>query len=96
MRLAFRNPALQKLETEDDPAYSESVTERFRNRVNLIRSALDERDFRALKSLHLEKLKGNRSHQRSMRLNDQFRLILEYEGEAPNKTVVIVDIEDYH
>jgi len=96
MRLAFRNPALQKLEREDDPAYSESVTERYRSRVNLIRNALDERDFRALKSLHFEKLKGNRSHQYSMRLNDQFRLILEYEGEAPNKTVVIVDIQDYH
>jgi plasmid maintenance system killer protein len=31
-----------------------------------------------------------------MRLNDKYRLILEYEGKGPDKTVVIVEIEDYH
>jgi plasmid maintenance system killer protein len=29
-------------------------------------------------------------------LNDQWRLVVELHGEAPNKTVVIVSIEDYH
>jgi proteic killer suppression protein len=45
--------------------------------MQYIRAASDERDFYALKSLHYEKLHGKRSHQRSMRLNDQFRLILQ-------------------
>jgi plasmid maintenance system killer protein len=31
-----------------------------------------------------------------MPLNDQFRLILEYEGTGSDKIVVIVGIEDYH
>ncbi len=31
-----------------------------------------------------------------MRLNDKMRLVIELEGEAPNKTVVIVSVEDYH
>jgi len=31
-----------------------------------------------------------------MRLNDQFRLILEFEGSGAGKTVVVVGIEDYH
>lgn len=48
-----------------------------------------------MKSLHYEKLKGKRSHQRSMRLNDQFRLIVEIE-EANGRTVVVISIEDYH
>ena len=61
-----------------------------------IRSAEDERDFYGLKSLHYEKLKGSRSHQRSMRLNDQFRLIIELEQNAPENVVVVVAIEDYH
>jgi toxin HigB-1 len=64
--------------------------------MQVIRAALDERDFYALKSLRYEKLKGRRGHQHSMRLNDQFRLIVEYEGTGPDKTVVVVGIEDYH
>lgn len=60
-----------------------------------IRAAVDEREFYRMKSLHYEKLKGTRSHQRSMRLNDQFRLILEIEVRQ-NRTVVVISIEDYH
>ena len=31
-----------------------------------------------------------------MRLNDQWRLILEISGTSPNKIIEIVGIEDYH
>lgn len=48
------------------------------------------------KSLHFEKLKGNRTHQHSIRLNERWRLIIELEGEASHRTVVVVSIEDYH
>jgi proteic killer suppression protein len=96
MKLRFSTEALRLLEEKDDPALSESITERYRNRLNLIRCAPDERDFYALKSLHFEKLAGDRAHQRSMRLNQQWRLILEFEGDGTDKTVVIVGIEDYH
>jgi toxin HigB-1 len=41
-------------------------------------------------------LKGNRSSQHSMRLNKQWRLIVEFEGVAPNKLVAVISIEDYH
>jgi proteic killer suppression protein len=62
---------------------------------NACRSS-DERVFYNLKSLHFEKLKGDRSHQHSMRLNKQWRLIIEFEGIAPNKLVAVISIEDYH
>ena len=52
--------------------------------------------FYNLKSLHFEKLKGDRTHQHSMRLNKQWRLIIELEGVAPNKLVAVISIEDYH
>ena len=68
----------------------------FRKRMQAIRAAPDERVFYRMKSFHYEKLAGARSHQRSMRLNNQFRLIVEYEGKSPNKTVVVIAIEDYH
>jgi toxin HigB-1 len=62
----------------------------------IIRNAVDERDLRELKSAHFEKLVGDREGQYSMRLNDQWRLILEIEGKAPKKKVTIVEIADYH
>jgi len=64
--------------------------------MQFIRAAADERDFYAMKSLHFEKLKGARDHQRSVRLNDQWRLVLEFEGKGQTKVVVVKEIEDYH
>lgn len=61
-----------------------------------LRDAEDERDLYALKSLHFEKLKGARAHQRSLRLNDQFRLIVEIVPTGARNAVVVVSIEDYH
>lgn len=98
MEVRFRDEGLDKLETDPKATggFPQAVVTVFRKRMQLIRSALDERDFYQLKSLHFEKLKGTRAHQHSMRLNDQYRLILEFEGTAPNKVVVLISIEDYH
>lgn len=83
-------------ETRYTAGLAPAVVKAFRKRMQLIRAAVDERDFYGLKSLHFEKLKGRRSHQRSMRLNDQWRLILELEDSPRGATIVIVRIEDYH
>jgi toxin HigB-1 len=83
-----------------DPRYAGSwaaeIVRAYRKRLAIIRAAVDERDFYALKSLHFEKLKGARAHQHSMRINSQWRLIVEFRGTSPNKKVLIVAIEDYH
>lgn len=98
MEVEFAGDGLEQLEA--DPrftgGFAAAVTTAFRKRMQMIRSAPDERDFYALKALHFEKLKGKRNHQFSMRLNDQWRLILEFKGKSPNKKVVVVAIEDYH
>lgn len=98
MEVRFSYEGLEKLETDPKATggFSQAVVSIFRKRMQLIRSALDERDFYQLKSLHFEKLKGTRAHQHSMRLNDQYRLVLEFDGTAPNKVVVLISIEDYH
>ena len=41
-------------------------------------------------------LKGARAHQRSMRLNDQWRLILEIIPGRPKNRIRVCAIEDYH
>lgn len=76
--------------------FGPDVVKAFRRRMQFVRAAQDERDFYAMKSLHYEKLKGQRSHQRSMRLNDQFRLVIEREQNAIGTTVIIAGVEDYH
>jgi len=43
--VTFRDNRLEKLEKEDDPAFSEAVTVAFRKRIQVIRAAADERDF---------------------------------------------------
>ncbi len=94
----FKDEFLEKLErnTECDASFEPGVGKAFRKRMQMIRAAADERDFYALKSLHFEKLKGKREHQRSMALNDQWRLIVEIVEGNPNRTIWIVGIEDYH
>ena len=98
MKVRFDDPELDRLETDAgfDGRLAQGVVKAFRKRMQFIRAAPDERDYYAMKSLHFERLKGNRSDDHSMRLNDQWRLILRLEGEPPNKVAVIVGIEDYH
>jgi toxin HigB-1 len=76
--------------------YGEAVVKGYRKVVRFIRAAGDERDFRAMRSLNFENLKGNRCHQHSFRLNDQWRLIVEIKEGNPKNVIEVVDIEDYH
>ena len=98
MKLSFRNKDLDRLETDSrfDNGLGQAIVKAFRKRMQTIRAAQDERVFYALKSLHFEQLKGERRGQFSMRLNDQWRLVLEFDGVGTDKTVIVVSIEDYH
>jgi proteic killer suppression protein len=98
MDVAFTDDALERVET--DPSYSagfsDAIVKAYRRRMQQIRAATDERTFYAHRSLRFEKLEGDREGQYSMRLNDQWRLIVELRGEAPKKVVHVVEIVDYH
>ena len=98
MEVEFANDDLKRLET--DPAFNggfaQAIVNAYRKRMQFIRAAVDERAFYPMRSLRFEKLKGNRSHQCSMRLNDQWRLILEIKPSTPKNIIVVVAIEDYH
>jgi toxin HigB-1 len=98
MEVQFKSDILDALETDPkfNGGYSPEIVSVYRKRIHLIRNSRDERDFYALTSLHFEKLKGDRSHQYSMRLNKQWRLILEFDKETNPKTVIVIGIEDYH
>jgi|SRR5215467_2253681 len=98
MEVEFANDGLDRLETDRDftAGLSKEIVRGFRKAMQAIRAATDERDLYLLRGLRFKKLEGSRSHQRSMRINDQWRLILEIVGTAPNKKIRVVCIEDYH
>jgi proteic killer suppression protein len=98
MEVAFEDDRLDRLEVDRvyDAGFERAVVRCYRKLMQFIRAAPDERDFYALKSLHFEKLEGARSHERSMRINKQWRLIVELKGTSPNKRVLVKTIEDYH
>ncbi|GLS15686.1 type II toxin-antitoxin system RelE/ParE family toxin [Hydrogenophaga electricum] len=98
MLVEFDDKELDRLEVDANfnGGFSQDIVSAYRRRLQQIRAAPDERTFYALKSLHFEKLKGDREGQHSMRLNSQWRLIVEMRGEHPCKVVGIVEIVDYH
>ncbi len=98
MEVEFDDDDLDRLETDAQftAGFSQEIVRSYRRRMQQIRSAVDERDFFQLKSLRFEKLKGNREGQHSIRLNLQWRLILELRGAKPPKVVAIIEIVDYH
>jgi len=98
VEIRFKDQKLDRLETDGtyDAGYAREIVRSYRKCMQIIRQAPDERVFYNLKSLHFEKLKGDRAHQHSMRLNKQWRLIIELEGVAPNKLVAVISSEDYH
>lgn len=98
MDVEFTDPDLQRLETDLDcnAGHSDAIVRAYRKVLRFIRAAADERDFRAMRSLNFEKLQGNRSHQYSLRLNIQWRLIVEIKDGTPKNTIVVTGIEDYH
>lgn len=98
MEIDFKDEDLDRLETDlhFTAGFAQAIVRAFRKRLQSIRSATDERDLYALKGNRFEKLKGDRSHQHSLRLNDQMRLIVEIVSATPKNRILIISIEDYH
>ena len=99
MEVVFGNDDLDRLDIEGSftAGLSQVLVKAYRNKINIIRQANDERDLYAIKSLHFEKLEGKRRHQHSIRLNDQYRLIVELvKCDQKDKAVRIIEITDYH
>lgn len=99
VRVEFEDDDLRRLYTEAAyhvPKFGPDVTKAFRKRMAVLAAARDERDLYAMKSLHFEKLAGDRLGQRSIRLNRQWRLILRLETDEDGQIIVIIELVDYH
>ncbi|HZD57163.1 MAG TPA: type II toxin-antitoxin system RelE/ParE family toxin [Anaerolineales bacterium] len=98
MHFSFNKKRLEDLYYKEKGAhkYPPEVVNAFFHVMAIIEAAVDIRDFYNLKSLHFEKLKGDRREEHSMRLNKQYRLTMRLEKEETGTSLLILDIEDYH
>lgn len=98
MDVEFANNDLDRLEADPvfDMCLPPGVVKAYRKRLQGIRAAVDERDLFAIKSWRFKKLDGERYGEYQIRLNDQFRIILEIVQNDRGKTIRIVEVGDPH
>ena len=63
-----------------------------RRKLRMINNSIDINDLRIPPANQLKKLKGNLSNYYSIRVNDQYRIIFEWE----NGNAFLVELIDYH
>jgi len=98
MEIEFADESLALLETDDagETKLPVAVIRSARKKLVVLRAAPDDRTLHNWKGLHYEKLKGGRDGQRSIRLNNQFRMVFTLDSETDPKKVTILAVEDYH
>lgn len=99
MRFGFEDDDLSRLYSDATfhlPRLHPEVVRAYRKKVTLIAAVTSQLELRQHKALRLEKLRGSRAGQHSVRLNDQWRLILRFGKDKSGEFVVIVEIADYH
>ena len=99
MEVRYEDSRLALIETEQAAASTRlpiAVINSFRRKLAVLRAAPDERTLRNWKSLHYEKLSGDRDGQRSIRLNDQWRAVFTIDTDRQPNKLTLLAIEDYH
>ena len=67
-----------------------------RDKLTFIEAAPDERSLRNWKSLHYKKLEGDRDERRTIRINDQYRIVFTINNDCDPPVVTILEIGDTH
>lgn len=90
---SFRSKETEKIwNGEFSKKLPESIQRNARKKLRIIHNSISLDDLRIPPANNLEQLKGTRSKQHSIRINDQWRICFEWAGsDAEN-----VEIVDYH
>ena len=97
MEIEFQDSELERLAFEASYVIEPlALMKGYRKRINQIIQVPNRQALYAYKSLRLEKLIGRRKGKHSMRINNQYRLIIEFRQKNKHEKVVIINIEDYH
>ena len=99
MQVVFDDGNLEDIETANagTTKLPVAVIKSARKKLRVLRDAPNELTLRNWKSLHYEKLKGDKHGFKSIRLNKQYRMVLSVENDqSGNPVATIFTIEDYH
>lgn len=99
MRIAFDDDDLRALASQPGfhlHRYGADLERAFRKVIGLLDSASSQAELRNFKGLRLEQLKGDLSGFHSVRLNKQWRLILEFTKNEMEQQIIVIKIVDYH
>jgi proteic killer suppression protein len=96
--IGFKDAKLQRTfaDGKDHARLGNNVFRAFVQKVQILANAKSEVDLYAIKSLHFEKLSGDREGQRSIRLNNQFRLVFTVHKTEDGSLAWIIEVVDYH
>lgn len=101
MHLIFRTLELERLylipveDIKGKVPFQKNIIQQYKNRIVLLESIEKTTDLYSFKSLHFEKLRGNKTGQSSIRLNDRYRLIIEQISDEVEK-ILIVEISKHY
>lgn len=98
MRIEFADVRLTKISTREAYKLGLPVTviKAVRKKLLVLESAPDERTLRNLKSLNYKKRKGSKDGKRSVRINDQYRMVFTIDEKTEPATIRILAISDTH
>lgn len=98
MDLEFKDKDLEAMAF--DPNYrgrwSAGIVKEYRFCLHYFLNAPDRRAIYHYPGFRLEKLKGKKKDVHSLRLNDQYRLILQFQRIDNREAIYVLGIEDYH
>jgi len=102
MKVSFATDELQELyETplthlKGKRKYPHDIIKQYKKKVQLLIAVRKMEDLLPFKSLHFEYLKGDKKGQCSIRLNDQYRLILVPVSEDKIQIVIVNEISKHY
>lgn len=99
MRLEYEDEELRCLAYDPHhrtSRWAPSVTTAYRRRIQQLQAAPTDQVLRSLKSLHLEKMKGDRAGTWSIRIDMKYRLILRFQTAEDGRIAIVIEAVTYH
>lgn len=101
MKVIYKDRYLEQIAKEKPkgkPKYSEEVIKKYRLRIGSIISAKDTAELREIKSLHFERLAGNKSGLYSIRVDKRYRLefSIDKEGTVLVEEIIVIEKMSNH
>lgn len=98
MNVVFRDRQLATIESDEATKLKLpiSLIKAARRKLVFVRAAPDERTLRNWRSLHYEKLAGDRKGLKSIRINDKWRIVFDLDNKTTPPTFIVINIENYH